>query len=66
MNNHSPRAKCYLITALVNIHHNHAVSQFTIYDVTACFRAGVELNPVNRVEFFCDYMDDFDTGVETL
>jgi hypothetical protein len=23
------------------------------------FNPGVELSPVNRVEFFCDYMDDF-------
>jgi hypothetical protein len=27
---------------------------------------GVELSPVNRVEIFCDYMDDFNPGVETL
>jgi hypothetical protein len=30
------------------------------------FNLGVELSPVNRVEFFCDYMDDFNPGVETL
>jgi hypothetical protein len=30
------------------------------------FNPGVELSPVNRVEFFCDYMDDFNPGVETL
>ena len=27
---------------------------------------GVELSPVNRVEIFCDYMDDFNPGVKTL
>ena len=27
---------------------------------------GVELNPVHRVEIFCDHMDDFNPGVETL
>jgi hypothetical protein len=26
---------------------------------------GVELSPVNRVEIFCDYMDDFNPGIET-
>jgi hypothetical protein len=26
----------------------------------------VELSPVNRVEIFCEYMDDFNPGVETL
>jgi hypothetical protein len=30
------------------------------------FNPGVELSPVNRVEIFCDYMDDFNPGVETL
>ena len=30
------------------------------------FQPGVELNPVHRVEIFCDYMDDFNPGVETL
>jgi hypothetical protein len=30
------------------------------------FQPGVELSPVNRVEFFCHYMDDFNLGVETL
>jgi hypothetical protein len=30
------------------------------------FNPGVELSPVNRVEMFCDYMDDFNPGVETL
>ena len=30
------------------------------------FNPGVELSPVNRVEFFCEYMDDFNPGVETL
>jgi hypothetical protein len=30
------------------------------------FSPGVELSPVNRVEIFCDYMDDFNPGVETL
>ena len=30
------------------------------------FKPGVELSPVNRVENFCDYMDDFNPGVETL
>jgi hypothetical protein len=30
------------------------------------FNPGVELGPVNRVEIFCDYMDDFNPGVETL
>ena len=27
---------------------------------------GVELSPVNRVEIFFDYMDDFNPGVKTL
>jgi hypothetical protein len=27
---------------------------------------GLRLSPVNRVEIFCDYMDDFNPGVETL
>jgi hypothetical protein len=26
------------------------------------FNPGVELSPVNRVEIFCDYMDDFNPG----
>jgi hypothetical protein len=30
------------------------------------FHPGVELSPVNRVEIFCDYMDDFNPWVETL
>jgi hypothetical protein len=30
------------------------------------FNPGIELSPVNRVEIFCDYMDDFNPGVETL
>jgi hypothetical protein len=30
------------------------------------FNPGVELSPVNRVDIFCDYMDDFNPGVETL
>jgi hypothetical protein len=30
------------------------------------FNPGVELSPVNRVEIFCDYIDDFNPGVETL
>ena len=30
------------------------------------FNPGVELNAVNRVEIFCDYMDDFNPGVEAL
>jgi hypothetical protein len=30
------------------------------------FNPWVELSPVNRVEMFCDYMDDFNPGVETL
>ena len=30
------------------------------------FNPGVELSPVNRVEIFCDYMDDFNPGVEML
>ena len=30
------------------------------------FNPGVVLSPVNRVEIFCDYMDDFNPGVETL
>jgi hypothetical protein len=30
------------------------------------FIPGVELSPVNRVEIFGDYMDDFNPGVETL
>jgi hypothetical protein len=29
------------------------------------FNPGVELSPVNRVEIFCDYMDDFNLGSET-
>jgi hypothetical protein len=28
------------------------------------FNPRVELRPVNRVEIFCDYMDDFNPGVE--
>jgi hypothetical protein len=30
------------------------------------FNPGVELSPANRVEIFCDYMDDFNPGVEML
>jgi hypothetical protein len=30
------------------------------------FQPRVELSPVNQVEIFCDYMDDFNPGVETL
>jgi hypothetical protein len=30
------------------------------------FNPGVELSPVNRIEIFCDYMDDFNPGFETL
>jgi hypothetical protein len=30
------------------------------------FNPGVELSSVNRVEIVCDYMDDFNPGVETL
>jgi hypothetical protein len=36
------------------------------YTVYYTFNPGVELSPVNRVEIFCDYMDDFNPGVETL
>jgi hypothetical protein len=30
------------------------------------FNPGVEFSPVDRVEIFCDYMDDFNPSVETL
>ena len=30
------------------------------------FQPRVELSPVNRVDIFCDYMADFNPGVETL
>jgi hypothetical protein len=38
----------------------------TIILAWSTFNPGVELSPVNRVEIFCNYMDDFNPGVEML